>query len=703
MNKKIKMTMAVAISAISIAYAATDRLWFSNGEVSMGLDVANLDNISMADGNLVVSTINNGQYVFDRSKVNVATVATGDNTTEVVITYNGDAVTVVNPYAFAGVNVSVNGADVTVNATTAASENEVVYRLAGSTTTGSFKVYSDYKLEILLDNVSLTNDDGAAINIQTGKKTTIRVKDGTESTLCDSKKYNTPDGEDEKATLFSEGQIEFRGKGTLNITGTKKHAICSDDYVELKNTKINILSAASDGIHANDYVSIVSGTLNMTNLSGDGIDADDEGYVTIDGGTINIAVSGDTNKGIKASGGAITINSGDITLAMTGNSVIKNNDPSYCTAIKSGLDFTMNGGTVKVTSTGKAGKGISVDGNAYFNGGEVNIEVAGAGDKYTTTSNTTDSYSSTCITVDGNAVFKAGTFTLNTTSSASGGKCIKVDKTLTFGDADNCPIVTATTRGSQFLVSGSSSSGGGGNRPGGNFGGGGGNNSDYCNPKVIKAVGNLTVNNGKFTLTATTTGEGGEGLESKAVLTINGGEFVISSADDCINAATDITINGGSLYCRSTGNDAIDSNGTIHINGGKIIALGAANPECGIDCDSNSRFYLTGGIIVSLAGGNNTPSGSGTSQRVVYTTGSFNTTTDYTFTDASGNFLLSFRPPVAYSGNSNFMISAPYMKSTGTSIKMYTGGTITGGEKFNGLTTGATYTAGTLKSTLTTK
>ena len=702
MNKKNKLTLVVALSAITLGYAATDRLWFTNGNMSMGLDVDNLDNISMSGSNLVVKTINNGEYTFDRSDVNVATVSTGDKTTEVVITYNGDVATVVNPYAFSGVSVSVSGADVTVNAETAASANEVVYRLTGSTTTGSFKIYSDYKLEVLLDNVSLTNDNGAAINIQTSKKTTVRVKDGTESTLCDSKKYSTPDGEDEKGTLFSEGQIEFRGKGTLNITGTKKHAICSDDYVELKNTKINILSAASDGIHANDYVSIVSGTLTMTGLSGDGIDADDLGYVTIDGGTLNITVAGDTNKGIKASGGAITVNAGDITLAMTGNSTIKNNDPSYCTAIKAGTDFTMNGGSIKVTSTGKAGKGISVDGNAYFNDGEVNIEVAGAGDKYTTTSNTTDSYSSTCITVDGNALFKAGTYTLNTTSAASGGKCIKVDGTLTFGDTDNCPVVTATTRGSQFQVTSSSSSGGG-NRPGGNFGGGGSTNTDYCNPKVIKAVGNMTINNGKFTLSATTTGEVGECLESKAVMTINGGEFVLSSADDCINATTDITITGGSLYCRSTGNDAIDSNGTIHISGGKIIALGASQPECGIDCDSNSRFTLTGGIIVSLAGGNNTPSGSGTAQRVVYTTGSFNTSTTYTFTDSSGNYLLSFKPPVSYSGNSNLMVSTPEMKSTNMSIKMYTGGTVTGGETFNGLTTGATFSGGTSTKTLTTK
>ncbi len=706
---KKNTTFALATTAVIAlgAYAATERLWFENNTISLGLDVENLDSISIKDGQLNVATINNGNFAFDLANVNKATATANDETTEVLINYDGDVATVVNPYAFTGVDITVDGADVTVNAAVAEASREVVYHLSGTTTTGSFKIYSDYKLEVLLDNASITNDNGSAINIQTGKKTTLRVPDKTVSTLCDSKKYNTPDGEDEKATLFSEGQIEFRGKGTLNITGTKKHAICSDDYVELKNTTINILSAASDGIHANDYVSILSGNLTMTNLSGDGIDADDEGYINIEGGNLDITVSGDSNKGIKASGGAINISNGSIALTMSGNSVIKNNDPSYCSGIKAGTDFNMSGGAVTIRSTGTAGKGISVDGNATITGGDIDIEVAGAGGTYTTTSSTTDSYSATCLTVDGNANILAGNLTLNTTSAASGGKCIKVDGALTFGDTDNIPVVTATTRGSRFQVTSSTSNGGwnggGGNRPGGNFGGGGNNNTDYCNPKVIKAVGNLTVNNGIFTITCTSSGDGGEGLESKDTLTINGGELTISTYDDCINASNQITITGGKIYCHASGNDAIDSNGKITISGGEIIALGASQPEAGIDCDYNSNFTLTGGIIVSLAGSNNTPGTSATTQRVVYTTGSFNTSTTYTLLDSNGNFVLSFRPPVSYSSNSNLMFSSPVMTAKNKSFKLYTGGTVTGGETFNGLTTDATYTAGTLKSTLTTK
>lgn len=704
--KKNVLMLCMLAGASFVWSATTDRLWFKNGNVSMGLDLENLDSISVRDNKLAIATVNNGEFLFDYAAIGSATVTASDGSGEVLINYDGDIATIVNPYAFSGVDVTVNGADVIVNADTETDAREVVYHLTGTTSTGSLKVYSTYKLEVLLDNVNITNDNGAAINIQTGKKTTIRVPEGTESTLCDSKKYATPEGEDEKATIFSEGQIEFRAKGKLNITGIKKHAICSDDYVDIKNTQINVLSAASDGIHTNDYFLMQSGSLTMTDLGGDGIDADETGYITIENGTIDISVAGDSNKGLKASGGAVTVKGGDIRLNMSGNSVIKNNDPSYCTAIKAGSDFTMNGGNIAITSTGIAGKGISVDQNAYFNGGAVNIEVSGAGSTYTTTSGSKDSYSATCITVDGDASVLAGDFILNTASAAVGGKCIKVDGVLVIGDGTQGPTINATTRGNHFLVSSSTgTSPGGGGRPGGGIGGGGGwnDNSDYCNPKVIKAVGNMIVNNGTLNLASTATTEGGECLESKSVLSINGGVIECMTYDDCINASNDITINGGNLYCYSTNGDAIDSNGTIHMNGGMVVALGARSPECGIDCDSSTRFTLTGGILVALAGSNNTPSGAGTTQRVVYTTGAVNTTTDYTFTDASGNFLINFRSPLAYTSNANLMVSVPAMTSVGQSIKLYTGATISGGDTFHGLTTNAAYTGGTLKSTLTTR
>ncbi len=54
--------------------------------------------------------------------------------------------------------------------------------------------------------------------------------------------------------------------------------------------------------------------------------------------------------------------------------------------------------------------------------------------------------------------------------------------------------------------------------------------------------------------------------------------------DDCMNASNSIVINGGSIYCYSSGNDGIDSNGTLTITGGVVIASGTTSPEDGFDC-----------------------------------------------------------------------------------------------------------------------
>ena len=106
-----------------------------------------------------------------------------------------------------------------------------------------------------------------------------------------------------------------------------------------------------------------------------------------------------------------------------------------------------------------------------------------------------------------------------------------------------------------------------------------GESVDYSNPKCIKAEGNLTMHGGR--IRGFSQAEGGEGFESKKILTINGGLFEATCYDDCINAATGLVINGGYLYCGSTNNDAIDSNGSgtssIIINGGIILAFTAFN------------------------------------------------------------------------------------------------------------------------------
>ena len=68
-------------------------------------------------------------------------------------------------------------------------------------------------------------------------------------------------------------------------------------------------------------------------------------------------------------------------------------------------------------------------------------------------------------------------------------------------------------------------------------------------------------------LVKATGGEGSEGIESKSVLTVNEGTVAVLCYDDCMNASNSIVLNGGNIYCYSSGNDGIDSNGTLTITG----------------------------------------------------------------------------------------------------------------------------------------
>ena len=270
-----------------------------------------------------------------------------------------------------------------------------------------------------------------------------------------------------------------------------------------------------------------------------------------------------------------------------------------------------------------------------------------------------------------------GKLTLNSTGTA--GKGISADGTLTFGSEDESPEVNVTTSGKKFLVSGS------------------GNNADYANPKAIKSDGNLIVNNGNFVIR--TTQDGGEGLESKNVLTINGGVLDLNTYDDCINASNAIIINGGMISCYSSGNDGIDSNGTLTINGGLVISSGTNTPEEGFDCDNNT-FKITGGILIGTGGATSNPTANVCTQNtVIYgTTGTANQLLH--IADNSGNVLMTYKTPRTYSNQMTLLFSCPELQKN-TSYTIYKGGTIVGGEEFHGYYTGGEYTGGSSAITFT--
>ncbi|MBR3388472.1 MAG: carbohydrate-binding domain-containing protein [Bacteroidales bacterium] len=265
----------------------------------------------------------------------------------VKVTFNGGSATVTG--ATSDFTVAIDGAGVTI---TNNGSEAVIYDLSGTSTDGYFKLYSTRKQEILLNGLSLTNKQGAAINNQSHKRTFVVVK-GT-NTLADGASYTqTPSDEDEKAAFFSEGQLVFSGDGTLTVNATGKAGITSDDYVRFMGSPtVKVISSAGHGVRGKEAI-IVSD------------------------GTVDVDVSGTGKKGF-SSDTLVYIGGGVTTIKTTGSAGTVDGELTGVAGIKADLRFEMVDGILNVTSTGTGAKGISGDNVAYFKGGTVTVDVSGA-------------------------------------------------------------------------------------------------------------------------------------------------------------------------------------------------------------------------------------------------------------------------------------------------------------------------------------
>ena len=562
----------------------------------------------------------------DETSVTDGTIGVSYDGSTASVTVAGNVAQYVTP--------TVSGAHVSIAQSDDLAE-EITYTLSGTSTDGEFYMSGSYKGTIELNGLTLTNAtpvySGAAVHIQNGKRIKVKIVTGTTNTLSDASTGS------QKGCLYIKGHAEFAQKGTLNVVGNVKHGIKTGEYFTIKNATINVTSAAGDGISCAEYFLMESGTVNISGTQDDGIQCDldgdastgettdhedeDTGNVYLEGGTLNITVTAAAAKGIKADGD-MRISDGDITVKTTGGGLWDSDEKKTKAAscLSADGNTVISGGTLSLTSTGAGGKGINGDGTFTATGGTMTIKTSG------------------------NAVVASSSGTLSTISSSQ-----QLDRY----------------------------------------------DSDYkSSPKGIKTDGAILISDNAV-ISITTTGAGGEGIESKTGIDITGGQVTVNAADDAINAsyndatkgtsgAGDLTISGGYVYARSTGNDGIDANGNVYIKGGLVYAIGTSSPEVGIDANSEEqkKLYLTGGTIIAIGG---LESGSSLTQSC-YSTSSWSKNTWYALTVGSDTF--AFQTPS--SGGSTMVVSGasqPTLKksvtvSSGTKIfdgAGYTNATISGG------------------------
>lgn len=248
----------------------------------------------------------------------------------------------------------IDGTDVSITAAG-------TYVFSGDCDNGSITVKKGVTgVTIVLNGLTLTNDDSAAITLNKTAEASLIAAAGTTNTVAD-----TEGSSDENAAVKvkSAAVLAIGGTGTLTVDGNAKNGIkgAADAVITVAEVKLNI-NAADDGLSCDDELNITGGTLSIT-AGGDAVKAspntgDTEnpdttslGNVTISGGTLTLSAAED---GIQADGD-LTISGGtfDVT-ANGGHTTALTDDSASCKGFKAGGALTVTGGTLTVDSADDA-------------------------------------------------------------------------------------------------------------------------------------------------------------------------------------------------------------------------------------------------------------------------------------------------------------------------------------------------------------
>lgn len=280
---------------------------------------------------------------------------------------------------------------------------EGTYILSGSLSDGMVIVDAEDtdKIQLVLDDVSISNSQSAALYIRSADKVFVTTAAGTENELINLGTYIAIDENNIDAAVFSKSDLTLNGEGILTVTAQEghgivskddlvftsgdytitsaKHGISGKDSVRIANGSYKIISG-KDGIHGENtedsslgFVYLAGGTYSVSS-GDDGIHAD--GNVTISGGSIDILKSYEGIEGlsIDITGGELSVLASDDGMNAAGG-----NDSSGFDgpggggdqfAVTEGAYIHISGGKLHVNASGD---GIDSNGDLTVSGGETYV------------------------------------------------------------------------------------------------------------------------------------------------------------------------------------------------------------------------------------------------------------------------------------------------------------------------------------------
>ena len=537
-----------------------------------------------------------------------------------------------------------------------------IYTLQGQLTEGQIEVDAKANVTLILNGVSISCSDGAAINITNSQHTHIYLTDGSENTVTSGEKVEISSNEEieaDGAAIYSRDDLSFSGSGSLTVNGYANNAVATTDNLVILSGNITA-NRVNNGLKGKDSVTILNGNINL--LSG--------------------------NDGIKANNGevgVINITDGNITVK------------SYGDGISAETDLSISGGEINIDARGDL---VSEEAQ--------NTDIPG--EMLTGDFTTGDMPADGSQQGNSQGKFNPGNFKGNGGDASNMTAPEKPD-----GDTGTPPEKPdndttgeqQTEKGTMPQMTGSSSEqaegeeGQKGNRPAGGFGGMEEQGHEApAEAKGIKAGTGLAISGGKITVksaddslhsngTITITGgeitlaSGDDGIHAEDsvsiadgtiritqsyegieghIITVDGGQIDLTASDDGFNAGGDasvsmptITINNGNIYVNAQG-DGLDSNGDLIFNGGFVTVDGptsGGDSALDIGTENGGKMLAEGGTVIAVGSASMVESFDSSSSQpsiTLYTDSTRQRGTVVTVTNSSGKEIISYTSKKYFSG-----------------------------------------------------
>ena len=259
------------------------------------------------------------------------------------------------------------------------------YTVSGSCADGSIKVKkSTTGVTLVLDGLTLTSENTAAITCGKSSEVTILVSNGTENSLSDTEQNNDdnyPENENAENAVIKckDGStVTLCGDGELTVTANGKNGIKSGTTTDedgeasltIRDLTLNIDAPVNDAINAEQLLNVESGTLTIDAYSSAGDGFDSNGDLTITGDTVIVWTANTADNEPLDADGTITVSGGTVLAAGGSSGMGMNLEAAQPCVIYGSTGFGgMPGSTQSSLIAADADFTIEdADGNAVYSG-----------------------------------------------------------------------------------------------------------------------------------------------------------------------------------------------------------------------------------------------------------------------------------------------------------------------------------------------